>query len=103
MIPASIDTAEHELRCAIERRLAPDVPRFISAYLGVVLQELKPYAPDDPVQLAVRDRVISMLDWADLMLRTQRSALVDDLKVLQNATCFLALSPGGRAHLHLDI
>jgi len=103
VIPSSIIAAEQELRRVIERRQAGDISKCLSAYGEIARNQIESLLPDDPLRRQICERVISVLGWARLMLHTRRSALAEDLRVLQRANCFLAAEPNAGPRFRLDL
>jgi hypothetical protein len=103
VIPSSIIAAERELRRVIERRQAGDISKFLTEYGETARKQLESLLPEDPVRRQVCERVLSVLDWAKLMLYTRRSALADDLRVLQRAHLFLGAETSSSPRFHLDL
>ena len=108
MIPSSIIAAEQELRRVIERRQAGDISQCLSAYGETARKQLESILPHDPAHRQICERVLSVLNWAKLMLHTRRSTLAEELRVLQRTHRFLGAerldtAPGTDLRLRIDL
>jgi hypothetical protein len=103
VIPSSIIAAEQELRRVIEKRQAGDISKFLTAYGDTTRKELESLLPEDPVRRHVSERVLSVLNWAKLILYTRRSTLAEELRVLQRAHRFLRAEASSSPRFRLDL
>jgi hypothetical protein len=103
MIPFPILAAERELRLVIERRRAGDISKCLAAYGEVARQQVNCLRPNDPVRRQVCERVLSVLDWARLMLNTRRSILAENLRALQRTQRFLGTEPSAGPRFRQDL
>jgi hypothetical protein len=103
VIPSSITAAEQELRRVIERRQGGDISKCLAAYGEIAGNQVQSLLPGDPIRLQICERVLSVLEWARLMLQTRRASLAEDLRLLRKADRFLGarLSVGPRFRLDL--
>jgi hypothetical protein len=100
--------AEQELRRVIERRQAGDISQCLTAYGETARKQLESLLPDDPARRQTCERVLSVLNWAKLMLHTRRSALAEELRVLQRTHRFLGAEllrtePGAGPRFRIDL
>lgn len=103
MIPSSIIAAEQELCRVIERRRGGDIPKCLSAYAEIAGNQFQSLPPGDPIRLQIRERVLSVLEWARLTLLTRRASLADDLRLLRKADRFLGAKLSAGPQLRLDL
>jgi hypothetical protein len=95
VIPSPVvEAAERELRGVIERRSGGDIAKCLADYGEIARKQIESVGLDDPARRQTCERVLSVLDWARLMLLTRRSALSEDLRVLQKAQSFLGALVG---------
>jgi hypothetical protein len=95
--------AETELRRVIERRQAGDVSTTLAAYGEIARKQLESLASDDPARREIHEHIRSLLDWAKLMLRTRRSTLAEDLRILQRMHRFLGSGSSAGPRFHIDL
>jgi hypothetical protein len=103
VIPSSIIAAEQELRRVIERRQAGDISKCLADYGETARKQLDSLLPEDPVRRHVCERVLSVLNWAKLMLHTRRSTLAEELRVLQRTHRFLGAETSSSPRFRLDL
>ena len=102
MIPRAIATAEQELRRAIERRQTGDISRCLAAYGEAARNHFESLRSDDPMRIQMFEQVLSVLEWARLMIQTQRSIWAEELRALDRMDRFLGAEPSGGPRLRLD-
>jgi len=103
VIPSSIMAAERELRLVIERRRAGDISKCLAAYGETAGNQIRGLLPEDPVRRQIYERVLSVLDWAMLMLYTRRSILAENLRAIQRTQRFLGAEPSAGPRFHQDL
>jgi hypothetical protein len=103
MIPSSITAAEQELRGVIERRQADDISKCLAVYGEVAGNHVKSLPPGDPIRLQICERVLSVLEWARLMLQIRRARMAEDLRVLHKADRFLSTRLSSSPRFRLDL
>lgn len=103
MIPSSMIAAERELRRVIERRQTGDISKCLASYGETARKQLESLLPEDPVRRHVCERVLSVLNWAKLMLYTRRSTLAEELRFLQRTHRFLGVDASSSPRFRLDL
>jgi hypothetical protein len=103
VIPSSIVKAESDLRRAVERRQEGDISKCIAAYGELARNQVQSLLPGDPIRLEISEHVISVLEWARLMLQTRRASLAEDLRLLRTADRFLGAELSAAPRFRLDL
>jgi len=108
MIPSPIIAAEQELRRVMERRQGGDISQCLDTYGETARKQLESILPGDPAHRQICEHVLSVLNWAKLMLHTRRSTLAEDLRALQRTHRFLgaerlSTEPGADPRIRIDL
>jgi hypothetical protein len=103
VIPPTILQAELELRRVVERRQGGDIPGCIAAYAEIARDHVKSLRPLDPIRLEISERVLSVLEWATLMLQTRRAYLAEELHLLRKVNSFLGAKQSAGPRFRLDL
>ena len=89
MIPETLEIRERELRRAVERRQFDAVDSLINSYCALADEHLSSLAVGNPVRYEIVTRVLSVLEWARLMLYTGRADCSEQLDRLFRANRYL--------------
>jgi hypothetical protein len=89
MIPEVLELREKELRLAVERRQFGAVDSLIASFCGLADEHLGSLTPDNPIRYEIITRVLTVLEWARLMLYTARADCSDQLERLFWANRYL--------------
>jgi len=103
VIPSSITAAEQELRRVIERRQASDITKCLAAFGEVAGNQVTALPLGDPIRLQICERVLSVLEWARLMLGIRRARLDEELALLRKADRFLGTGLNSSPRFRLDL
>lgn len=103
MVPERLRTKESEIRRAIARRQYDGLPRKLEDLRRIAAENVAGLPASDPFRLEIVGRMLATIEWARLMLATQRQILSDDLELLPNVGRYLERADGRTPGVCLDL
>jgi hypothetical protein len=103
MIPEVLETREKELRRAVERRQFDAVDSLIASFCGLADEHIVSLTADNPLRVEIVTRVLTVLEWARLMLCTARADCSEQLDRLFWANRYLERPDHAELGVQVDL
>jgi hypothetical protein len=103
MIPQALDIRERELRRAVECRQFAAADSLIASFCGLADEHISSLSAGNPLRYEIVTRVLTVLEWARLMLCTARADCSEQLDRLFWANRYLDRPDRAELGVQIDL